>query len=328
MEAVSRRFLLQGAIGAGSGLALGATLSGAAHAGVAPAPTQNAGFYRMMVGEIEVTVLHDGAHTFPYPDGFIANASKAEGLAAAEAAYMPQGMLTIPFNPSLINTGSKLVLIDTGNGPSAGPGVGQLFPNLAAAGVGPEDIDLVLVSHMHPDHMNGLRTTDGKIAFPKAEVKIAAPDWTFWMSDDNMAKAETTVTRNYFANTRKALTGLEDRIGSFEWGKEVAPGVTAIAAPGHTPGHTAFAVASGSHRILVQSDVTNIPALFLRNPDWHAIYDHDPDLAQKTRHAFYDMAAAEKALIVGYHFSFPSIGHVERDGARYRLVPISWSAAL
>ena len=78
----------------------------------------------------------------------------------------------------------------------------------------------------------------------------------------------------------------------------------------------------------MQSDVTNIPALFLRNPDWHAIYDHDPDLAQKTRHAFYDMAAAERALIVGYHFSFPSIGHVEKDGARYRLVPISWSAAL
>jgi len=114
----------------------------------------------------------------------------------------------------------------------------------------------------------------------------------------------------------------------YEWGKEVAPGITAIDASGHTPGHTAFAVASGSGRVLVQSDVTNIPELFLRNPDWHVAFDIDPDKAVATRRKFYDMAAAEKALIAGFHFAFPSLGYVEKDGAGYRLVPVAWNAVL
>jgi glyoxylase-like metal-dependent hydrolase (beta-lactamase superfamily II) len=134
--------------------------------------------------------------------------------------------------------------------------------------------------------------------------------------------------QDYFANTRKTLGGLENKITRYDWDKEVAPGVTALNTAGHTPGHTSFAIASGSGRLLVQSDVTNVPEFFLRNPDWHVTYDVDPDQAAKTRHRFYDMAAAEKALIAGYHFSFPSAGHVEKDGAGYRLIPVAWSAAL
>ena len=114
----------------------------------------------------------------------------------------------------------------------------------------------------------------------------------------------------------------------YEWGKEVAPGITSIATPGHTPGHTSFAVASGNSKILIQSDVTNIPEFFLRNPDWHVAYDVDADLAQQTRHKFYDMAAAEKATVVGFHFTFPSIGHVEKDGAKYRLIPSAWNPTI
>jgi glyoxylase-like metal-dependent hydrolase (beta-lactamase superfamily II) len=148
------------------------------------------------------------------------------------------------------------------------------------------------------------------------------------MSDDNMARASDKLTQNYFANTRKILGGLEERIGRYDWGREVAPGITAIAAPGHTPGHTAFAVASGSSRMLVQSDITNIPEFFLRNPDWHVAYDHDPEQAAATRHRFYDMAASENMLVAGYHFSFPSAGHVEKAGNGYRLVPVAWNAQL
>jgi glyoxylase-like metal-dependent hydrolase (beta-lactamase superfamily II) len=329
MDGLTRRSMVQAAIGAGAAISVGSGLAARpAKAAVAEAAKQNAGFYRMRLGDFELTVLHDGALTFPYPDGFVSNVSKDQGLAAAEAAYMPKGMVTIPFNPTLINTGSKLVLIDAGNGPNPNGAVGQLFANLAAAGVRPEDIDLVLVSHLHPDHINGLGTADGKIAFPNAEVRAAAPDWAFWMSDENMAKAQDQVTKNYFANTRKTFAGLTDRIGTFEWGEQVAPGITSIASPGHTPGHSSFAVASGSARVLIQVDVTNIPSLFLRHPDWHVVYDHDPELAQSTRHAIYDMAAAERMPVIGYHFPFPSVGHVERDGAGYRLVPISWSAML
>jgi glyoxylase-like metal-dependent hydrolase (beta-lactamase superfamily II) len=308
---------------------LGAPLLGSiAEAAVKPAASQNAGFYRFDLGDFQVTTVHDGSRTFPMPDGFVRNVPKETALGAAEAAYMPKGMVTVPYNPTLINTGSKLVLIDVGNGPAPDGKVGQLFPNLAAAGVRPEDIDIVLISHLHPDHMNGLRTTEGTLAFPNAEIRAPAVEWAFWMNDENMAKASDPVTKNYFANQRKYLAGFTDRIGTYEWGKEVAPGVTALATPGHTPGHTSFAVTSGGKSVLVQSDVTNIPVFFLQHPDWHVLFDYDPEQAQKTRHSFYDMAAAEKMPVIGFHFSFPSVGHVEKNGADYRLVPVSWSAVL
>jgi glyoxylase-like metal-dependent hydrolase (beta-lactamase superfamily II) len=201
--------------------------------------------------------------------------------------------------------------------------------NLAAAGVDPKSIDVVLISHLHPDHTNGIRAADGSMAFPNAEIMVPAKDWEFWMSDENAAKAQSNeMMKNYFNNVRKIYSGIESKVTKYDWGKEVAPGITSVAAPGHTPGHTAFVIASGSSKILIQSDVTNIPEFFLRNPDWHVAYDADPVLAQETRHKFYDMAAAEKATVVGFHFTFPSIGHVEKDGTKYRLIPSAWNPLL
>jgi glyoxylase-like metal-dependent hydrolase (beta-lactamase superfamily II) len=327
MIQLNRRSLLRHSAGAGVAAVVGAA-SGAARATVLISRKQAPGFYRFKLGDYEVTILHDGARTFPLPDSWVTNVGKDQALGAAAAAFMPAGKVTVPFNPTLINTGSKLVLIDSGNGPSADGAVGQIFPNMAAAGVRPEDIDILVLSHLHPDHINGIRNEAGGIAFPNAEIIAPEPEWAFWMNDDNMAKASDTITKNYFANTRKILGGLDSRIGRYAWDKEVGPGITAIATPGHTPGHTSFVVASGSSRMIVQSDVTNIPEFFLRNPDWHVAYDHDPELAQKTRHRFYDMAASEKMLVAGYHFSFPSAGYVEKDGAGYRLVPVAWSAAI
>ena len=152
------------------------------------------------------------------------------------------------------------------------------------------------MSHLHPDHTNGIRAADGSMAFPNAEIMVPAVDWQFWMSDENAAKAESNaMMKNYFANVRKVYAGIEFKVTKYDWGKEVAPGITSIAAAGHTPGHTAFAVASGNSRVLIQSDVTNIPEFFLRNPDWHVAFDVDPMTAQATRRKFYDMAAAERA---------------------------------
>jgi glyoxylase-like metal-dependent hydrolase (beta-lactamase superfamily II) len=239
----------------------------------------------------------------------------------------------VPFNPQLINTGGKLVLIDCGNGvalfePSKGA-VGRTMLNLAAAGIQPKDIDIVLMSHLHPDHTNGIRAADNSMAFPNAEIMVPGKDWDFWMNAENAAKAESNpLMKTFFANVQKVYAGLENKVAKYDWDKEVAPGITAIGAPGHTPGHTTFVVASGSSKVLLQSDVTNIPELFLRNPDWHIAYDIDPQQAQETRHKFYDMAAAEKALVVGFHFSFPSLGYVEKDGAGYRLIPAAWNPVI
>ena len=333
MTDLSRRHLLAGVAVAGAATALTPLAMPTAGAAVPPAAAQAPGFYRYKVGAYECTSINDGARSFPLPDTFVKNVPKEEVLAAAEAAYMPKGMVTVPFNPQLINTGSKLILIDSGNGiatyePTKGA-VGRTLQYLAAAGVDPKSIDVVLMSHLHPDHTNGIRAADGSMAFPNAEIMVPAKEWEFWMSDENAAKAQSSdMMKNYFANVKKIYAGIESKVTKYDWGKEVAPGITSIAAPGHTPGHTAFAVASGGSKVLIQSDVTNIPEFFLRNPDWHVAYDTDPDLAQETRHKFYDMAAAEKAMVVGFHFTFPSIGHVEKDGAKYRLVPVAWNPVI
>ncbi len=332
MTDLDRRQLLAGVAAIGAAGALAPLGVQPARAAVQPAGSQAPGFYRYKVGDYECTSISDGARTFPMPDKFVVNVPKEEALAAADAAYMPKGIVTVPFNPQLINTGSKLVLVDCGNGvanfePSKGA-VGRTLSNLQAAGVDPKSIDVVLLSHLHPDHTNGIRAADGSMAFPNAEIMVPAKDWAFWMSDENAAKAPNDMMKNYFANVRKIYAGIESKVTRYDWGKEVASGITSIATPGHTPGHTSFAVASGSAKVLIQSDVTNIPELFLRNPDWHVAFDVEPDLAQQTRHKFYDMAAAEKATVIGFHFTFPAIGHVEKDGNGYRLIPSAWNPTI
>ena len=326
MTRLTRRAVLAGATAATALSPL--AIASMARAATPLAAKQAPSIYRYKVGQFECTSISDGARTFPMPDGFVKNVSKDQALAAAEAAYMPKGMVTVPFNPQVINTGSKLVLIDTGFGPTPNAPIGLLTANMAAAGIDPKAIDIVVISHLHPDHTNGIKNADGSLVFPNAEIKVPAVDWAFWMSDENMAKAQNDMMKGYFANTRKVYAGLTDKVTKYEWGKDVAPGITALDAAGHTPGHTAFAVASGNARVLVQSDVTNIPELFLRNPDWHVAFDVDPQHAAQTRRKFYDMAAAEKALVVGFHFTFPSIGYVEKDGTGYRLVPIAWNPVI
>ncbi len=249
MTDFDRRQLLAGAAAMGAVAAL--SPSSTARAAVPPSGAQAPGFYRYKVGSFECTSINDGARSFPLPDTFVKNVPKEEALAAAEAAYMPKGMVTVPFNPQLINTGSKLVLVDCGNGianfePSKGA-VGRTLQNLAAAGVDPKSVDVVLMSHLHPDHTNGIRALDGSLAFPNAEIMVPAKDWEFWMSEENAAKAESNqMMKNYFANVRKIYAAIESRVTRYDWGKEVVSGITSIAAPGHTPGHTAFAVASGA----------------------------------------------------------------------------------
>ena len=326
MIELSRRHLLAGAATSAAAIGLQSAIP-PARAAAPLAGRQAPAFYRTKVGDFEITQFSDGARTFPMPDGFVRNVPKEQALAAAEAAYMPKGMVTVPFNPVLINTGSKLVLIDAGFGPGAGPPVGLLSANMAAAGIDPKSVDIVVLSHLHPDHANGIRGADG-LAFPNAEIKAPAADWEFWMSDENAAKAANDMMKGYFANVRKVFAGLGDKVTRYTWGQEVAPGITALDTSGHTPGHTSFAVSSGSGKLLVQSDVTNIPELFLRNPEWHVAFDIDPAKAVATRRRFYDMAAVEKTLIAGFHFSFPSMGYVEKDGSNYRLVPVRWSPVL
>jgi glyoxylase-like metal-dependent hydrolase (beta-lactamase superfamily II) len=322
MANITRRKLFAGAAAISAGSALAPLVGKTAMAAV---ETKSTGVYRYKVGDVEIIQLMDGARTFPMPDKFVVNISKDEAIKAAVAAYMPEGKVTIPFAPMIVNTGSKLIAIDTGNGLGAYAAtkgaVGQARMNMAAAGIDPKQIDTVIISHFHGDHIGGLKNADGSPAFPNAEILVPAVEAQFWGDDGNEAKANG-FNKGQFAGVKKTMAGLKTT--PYEAGKELAPGITPVFTPGHTPGHMSYVLASGNKSIMVQSDVTNIPSLFLQNPDWHCIFDNDPDLAQTTRHKVYDMAAADRLTVVGYHFPYPCVGHVEKAGSGYRLVPVAW----
>ncbi len=328
MTEFDRRHVLTGALAATAATALTPFAVAPARAAAPLAGKQAPSFYRSKLGDFEITVVNDGARAIPLPPTFVRNVAIDQVLAVAEAAYMPKGSIVAPFNPIVVNTGAKLVLIDTGYGPGIAPTVGLLPSTLAAAGIDPKSIDIVLISHMHGDHILGLKTPDGALAFPNAEIKVPAVDWAFWMSDDNMSKAPEGFQKASFGFNRKIFSNLVDKVTRYDWGKEVAPGITAVDSRGHTPGHSSFVIASEAGRLFFQGDVSIVPDLFLRNPEWQVMFDSEPDKAVQTRRRIYDMASAEKILVAGYHFPFPGLGYIEKAGSGYRLVPAAWNPVL
>lgn len=318
----------RGAIATLAAAAAAPVLADAARAAAPIVGKQAAGVYRNKLGDMEITMVTDGARTMAMPENFVRNVARDEAGKMLEPA-MSAARMTVPYNPILVNTGGKLVLVDTGNGQGDPKGeVGLLLPNMAAAGVDPKQVDVVVLTHFHGDHINGLRMADGALAFPNAEVKAPAAEYAFWMSDENMAKAPEAM-KGAFNNVRRIFKDMGDRLTRYEMDKEVAPGMTPFATPGHTPGHTSLALQSGNARMFIQGDVTNIPALFLRNPGWHVMFDMDAAKAEETRRRFYDRAAADKVLVGGFHFPFPALGYVEKDGANnFRLTPIVWNTTL
>ena len=322
MSYLDRRELFK--LGGAAGLAI-AALPALAKAPLSGA--QGAAVYRYKVGDIEVTALNDGIAKFPLAEGFVTNAKLADVQNALKDAFMAPDMMQIPFTAMVVNTGAKLILIDTGTAGLVAPTAGVLLANMAAAGIDPKAIDTVLISHMHPDHINGIRSKEGAVNFPNAEVKIAAPEWAFWMDDAKMSAAPDGM-KPLFEATRRAFAPMAKDVKQFKWDDEVEGGVTAIAAAGHTPGHTVFAIHSGKDKMLVLGDVTNHPALFVRNPDWSVVFDMDAEMARATRHKLLDMAAAERMQVAGYHFPFPATGYIAKDGAKYQLVPMSWQPVL
>jgi glyoxylase-like metal-dependent hydrolase (beta-lactamase superfamily II) len=315
-----RSAMAAGLVGAAAGLA---GLARPAAAQTAPVPAANVSFYRFKVGDAMVTAIHEGVFARPL-EGFIRNADLAAVQAAQAEAFLDTQRVTIPISTLVVQTGGKTILIDAGIGDLGPPGTGQWLANFRAAGLDPAQVDTVLISHFHGDHINGLRPKSGDARFPRAEIKVPAPEWDFWMDDAKMAAAPDGLKAN-FANVRRVFAPMAKDVNRFAWGSEVAPGITAIGAAGHTPGHTVFAITAGAGRLLVMSDTTNTPALFVRNPDWAAVFDMDADAARTTRHKLLDMAASEKMQVSFYHAPFPATGFIARDGEkRYRMVPAMW----
>lgn len=283
-------------------------------------------FYRFKVGALEVTAINDGFFRFPV-EGFIRNASLDDVKSVLGAAFQPTDQLIIPFTTLVVNTGSKLVLIDTGNGNSGAPTSGSWMTNFKAAGFDPNNVDTILISHFHGDHINGLRLKDGSAVFPKAEVMVPETEWTFWTNPDNANSAPDRVKAN-FANVKRVFDPIAKDITRFGWGKEPVTGITTIDAHGHTPGHTTFALSSGSGRLLVMSDTTNNPILFARHPEWSAVFDMNGEDAIKTRRKMLDMAATDRMQVSFYHAAFPATGHIAKDGNGFNMVPMAFQPTL
>ncbi|WP_261403919.1 MBL fold metallo-hydrolase [Chenggangzhangella methanolivorans] len=186
----------------------------------------------------------------------------------------------------------------------------------------------MLISHFHPDHIGGIRLKDGTLAFPNAEVVVPEAEWDFWMDEGAMSRAPAGLV-NAFKIVRAVFDPMAKDVRRYKGDTEPAPGIYAIPAYGHTPGHMAFRIASEKEQLLVWSDVTNHPALFVRNPGWHAIFDMDPEMAEETRRRMLDMAATDKLLVSGYHFPFPAVGHIAQRSVReFAFVPEQWNPAL
>ena len=320
MGQMTRREVFFSAAATAAAFGLGGRLSllGTAHAQTA----MDRGFHRYTVGSIEVTALYDGVWEKAHDPGFITNVSVDETKAALAAAGLPTDFVPIPFTPNLVKAGGQVVLIDTGTGgQTGGPKAGLFMKHLAAAGVDPGSVHHILISHFHPDHIFGLMTKapENQPVFPNAVVHVPAVEYKFWMDPsgiDKMAAARRPLAQR----VQEMFPLMKNKVQVFEGDKEVVPGIRPIDSPGHTPGHTSFHVSSGNDQLIVLGDVTNIPALFARNPGWHAAFDQDAATAEATRRKLLDRVVADKTMVAGYHFPFPAAGKIAKNGNGYTFV--------
>jgi glyoxylase-like metal-dependent hydrolase (beta-lactamase superfamily II) len=275
-------------------------------------------------GDMTVTVLSDG-YRMADVAGFVTNAPVEQVTAALAAAGMPTDKLKNSYAPVMIETAGKRVLFDVGNGEEAfieSKGErGRLNHNLAAAGIDRKSIDLVVITHCHADHVNGLLMADGSRAFPNAEIAMSETEWNFWMDDAEMARAPKGRMEGLFKNNRRVFDALGRKVTRHAWDSEVAPGIVAVGTPGHSIGHTSYLCTSGANRLFVQADVCNHAVVFAQNPDWQGWFDQEPVQAVATRRQVYDMLSAEKIPVQAFHFPFPAHGLIEKKGEGYKFVP-------
>jgi glyoxylase-like metal-dependent hydrolase (beta-lactamase superfamily II) len=321
-HALSRRSLL-GTIAAGSvlgGVLRFAPPTAAQYEDATPATTGPAPAHRFSVGQIDVVVLDDG--TFPgTADIFAVNAPPAELADTLEAQGVTPDAMSLGVHPLLVETGGQRVLLDTGLG-GFDPG-GTLMASLAAEGIAPEEIDVVLITHMHTDHFGGALNAEGGLAFPNARYLINAVEQEFWAAEPGLG--ELIVPDEFKQVFRQAavdgLTALGGKLEQIAPGDEIAPGVTVVDARGHTPGHLAVEVASDGEGLLHIVDAAHVPEIHLEHPDWFMVADNWPAWSVTTRKALFDRAADENLLVATYHFPFPGLGRVTKDEIGWTWTP-------
>lgn len=317
--------LLTAAAVAVSALTMTLATAPAAHAAPpAQQKTQVPGFYRMMVGQFEVTALYDGYIDIDPKILRYTSAREVQSLLARMFVAATPGVQTA-VNAYLINTGSNLVLVDTGAAACFGPTLGRIVENLRAAGYEPAQVDTVLLTHLHGDHACGL-AADGKAVFPNATVHVDQADADFWLSEAKAAAAPKDA-QPFFAMARAAVAPYQSagRLRTYTGaGQEPVPGVTVVNANGHTPGHNGYLFTSGKDSLLLWGDIVHNHAVQLRRPEVAIEFDVDSPAAVRTRKRIFADAAKNKLWVGGAHMPFPGIGHVRREAAGYTWVPVEF----
>jgi glyoxylase-like metal-dependent hydrolase (beta-lactamase superfamily II) len=285
---------------------------------------QVAGFYRLKVGDLEVTALFDGPAVF---DQHWLTGEKATLDGVVKALHEDPHMLDAAVTGFLVNTGKQLILVDAGSGTWFGGGaLGRLAGNLRSAGYTPEQVDLVLVTHLHSDHVGGLTTQDGNRVFPNAEVYVAKAESDFWLSPDIAAKAPKDAQP--FFQSAQAIAAPYIKTGkwrTFSGSEPIVDGMQLVPLHGHTPGHTGYEFSSRGHKILFWGDTIHAHRVQLQRPEVTVVFDIDPTAAAATRNQLLSKLARENLVIAGPHMLFPSLGRLHKEGSGYSWAPVGFT---
>ena len=325
---LDRRKLLSAGLGIAAMPVLNFTMASRAEASAAPLGIWQPKFYRFKLGEFEITTISDSEAFIDGPYPIIGqNAQEADVQTLMRDNLLPEKRYQPGFSPTIINTGKQVILFDTGNGSNgfiARPNGGWLAAQLGPAGFKPEDIDVVILSHGHPDHVGGM-IENGKPLFSNARYMIGASEHDFWAPEGKFNDDLEKLASVFRANTKPVT----DRFTFLKPGDDVATGIRAVEAYGHTPGHLAFMIESEGKSILFWGDCAHHQVASLAHPEWHCVFDIDKAKGVETRRRIYDMAATDRLPVIGYHMPFPSIGYVERNGpGSYRWLAHSYQLNL
>ena len=296
----------------------------AAHAAAPMVKASAPAFYRIMVGDFEITALSDGTVDLPVDQLLKENAKRVNTSLAKSFLKSP---VETSVNAYLINTGAKLILVDTGAGALFGPTLGKLVTNLKAAGYTPEQVDEIYLTHMHPDHVGGL-AAGGALVFPNALIRADKRDSDFWLSQANLDKAPDS-SKGFFQGAMASVNPYvtASKYLPFEANTELSPGVRSYSSYGHTAGHTSYVIESKGQKLLLVGDLIHVTAVQFDDPAVTIAFDSDAKAAALTRDKVFSQAAKNGDLIGASHIQFPGLGHLRAVGKKYQWVPVNFTQA-
>ena len=302
-------------------LKAGAALAGVAWAeGSGRLPAATVASPRISIGDKEISVVTDGLMNLPL-SFVLPDAPKAEIAALFKSGGLPMdGAIHPDCNPTVLTTGDRVVIFDAGAGPAFMTSTGKLAANLDAAGIDLGAVTDVVLTHAHPDHIWGVMDDFDELLFPEAAYHISQVEWDFWRAADTLQRTPEA-RKPFVVGARNRFTAIEERVRFFKGGDEILPGVEAVATPGHTPGHTSFALHGGGETVMVIGDALYNVVVSFQRPDWHWGSDVDQEMGALTRFKLLDRLAADHGRVIGFHLPYPGAGQVVTSGNAYRFVP-------